>query len=80
MGTAEIILLAAGIYAVFGAALGVFLVSSASGLPRLDPATTRAPFLFRLLILPGLILLWPLMLRKWISAPRVAAQTGAPTS
>lgn len=79
MNAPEIILLSAGVYAVFGAVFGLLLLSLTKGIARIDPATTRAPFLFRLIILPGLILLWPLMLHKWISAHR-ATKTQGPTS
>jgi hypothetical protein len=49
-----------GIGAVFAAA---FL---AAGAGRLDPAARDGGFGFRLMILPGLIALWPLMLARWI--------------
>lgn len=35
------------------------------GVTRVDPITGGAPKAFRLVILPGVVLLWPLMLIKW---------------
>jgi len=37
------------------------------GLPRVDPAA-RGAYAFRPLLLPGLIMLWPLVLRRWRAA------------
>lgn len=60
--------LAAG-YALLGlaVALGFLLL----GLERVDPAA-RGAFAFRPLLLPGLVLLWPLVLWRW----RVLARAG----
>lgn len=44
------------------------------GLRRIDPATVGSGLWFRLLITPGLIALWPLMLARW----RQAVRDGAP--
>jgi hypothetical protein len=38
----------------------------ARGLARLDPAAHNMPWAARLLVLPGLVALWPLMLLKWL--------------
>lgn len=49
-------------YATAGLAVGVaFLLF---GLARMDPAA-RGAFAFRPLLLPGLILLWPLVAWRW---------------
>ncbi len=42
------------------------------GLGRVDPAAKSARIGFRLIILPGTVALWPLMLRRWLAggAPR----------
>ena len=63
----EIILIAAGLYLALG------LVSTAvvhvTGLRRIDAAVNGAGWLFRLLITPGLIALWPVLLSKqWRAA------------
>ena len=36
------------------------------GVRRLDPAAARATRGFKLLILPGIVLFWPLLLVRWI--------------
>lgn len=54
-------------YAALG--LGFAILFVAIGLPRVDHAATQAPWSFRLLILPGVAALWPVMLRRWVGAP-----------
>ena len=51
------------VYAVIGAASAlVFLLW---GLDRIDPAA-RGAYAFRPLLIPGIVLLWPLVLLRWI--------------
>ncbi len=40
------------------------------GVDRVDASARGASLGFRLLILPGTVALWPLMVAKWIRAPR----------
>lgn len=54
------------VYAALGLGFAVLFV--AIGLPRVDHAAAGAPWSFRLVILPGVAALWPLMLRKWVGA------------
>jgi hypothetical protein len=57
-------LLALATYIAIGAILAVpFLIF---GVGRVDPAAKGAPFLFRVLVIPGVVALWPLMLRRWL--------------
>lgn len=42
---------------------------SAAGLHRLDPVAAHGTWVFRLLILPGLTALWPLMLMRVVRGP-----------
>lgn len=36
------------------------------GLPRMDDAARGASLMFRLIILPGTVALWPVLLRHWL--------------
>ena len=36
------------------------------GVQRIDPDATGAGIGFRLVILPGVVMLWPLMARRWL--------------
>jgi hypothetical protein len=65
---AEVTLLIALAYVLCGLAVGVPFV--VRGVDRVDEAARGAPVVFRLLILPGTVALWPLMAAKWINAPR----------
>jgi Trk-type K+ transport system membrane component len=67
MAIAETILTVCFIYLICGLLVGVPFVLR--GVDRVDPAARGAPFGFRLLILPGMAALWPLMAAKWLNAP-----------
>ena len=47
------------------------------GLPRIDPACAGAHFLFRVLISPGLLSFWPLILLRWRNAAKSKDTFGA---
>lgn len=61
---AETLVLGLGIYAVIGLFVGLIYIFGGAG--RIDPAAKGKglPFRVRLLILPGIAGLWPLMLTK----------------
>jgi hypothetical protein len=67
MAGAELVLRAARIYATLGVV--VALAFQAFGLARVDPAA-RGTYGFRPLLLPGLVLLWPLVLWRWAALAR----------
>lgn len=48
----------------------VALVAEAVVLPRRDPAVRTGSVGFRLVILPGLVLLWPLVLARLVRSRR----------
>jgi hypothetical protein len=53
----------AGAYVAIGVLVGVpFIVL---GVGRVDRAARAAPWTFRMLVLPGVIALWPWILRRW---------------
>lgn len=60
--------------ALAGTYLAVGLLFSgpfvAVGVGRVDPHAARATWGFRLLIVPGAVLLWPLLARRWLSGLR----------
>ena len=55
---------ALGVYAGLGVLFAVAFVTR--GVERVDPAAKGATWGFRLVILPGVTALWPLLLRRWI--------------
>ncbi|EEA92346.1 hypothetical protein [Pseudovibrio sp. JE062] len=67
MVVAESIILIAQIYCVIG--LIVALAFITIGLGRIELAA-RGAFLFRLQIIPGLILLWPIVIARWVALER----------
>jgi hypothetical protein len=62
-GVAFVALWIAGGYLAVGAIVAVAFV--ASGIGRVDVAARGAPWTFRLLVVPGAIALWPVVLRLW---------------
>ena len=55
-----------GVYLLIGLVFSVPFVLR--GVGRVDPAAHQAPLVFRVLILPGVVGLWPVMLSKWSRA------------
>ena len=62
--------------AVYGLAGAVFAVAFGTlGIQRVDSVAEHAPVGFRLIVLPGVAALWPLLLVRWLKAvPRSASQ------
>ena len=60
----EIAVLAAAAYALIGVLFGLAFVTR--GVQRIDDAATGASWRFRLIILPGVVALWPLLLSRWV--------------
>lgn len=78
------LLTGAAVYAGFGVLFAVAFVCL--GVKRIDPAAAAPPVGFRLLLIPGSIALWPVLLRRWLlgsqpptenNAHRAAAQAPA---
>ena len=61
-------------------ALGVLfaIVFLPFGLKAIDPATKGAPIGFRLIVSPGVVALWPLLLRRWASGTRHPPEERSP--
>ena len=66
-GAAELLVLGLGIYALIGVFVGLLYVFGGAG--RIDPAAKgkSLPLRVRLMILPGVAGLWPVMLAKLLS-------------
>ncbi len=69
-------LLALGVYLALGLVAAVAL--HLGGLRRVDPATEVAGLGFRLLITPGLVVLWPMMVARWRRAVTDVSGGGRP--
>jgi hypothetical protein len=61
--TVSAMLLLLGLYGSAGLICALWL--HARGLKRIDPAVEGAGIFFRLLITPGLVALWPLLMARW---------------
>ena len=60
---AHIVVWIAGLYLAAGAAFATVFV--ATGVQRLDPVARDGTWGFRVVIVPGVVLLWPLLARRW---------------
>ena len=61
---AQLFLIALGIYLLCGLVFAIPFVLVAVG--KLDPHAQKGSWGFRLIIIPGVIGLWPLLLRRWL--------------
>ena len=60
-------------YGLVGAVFAVAFVTM--GIQRVDSVAEHAPLGFRLIVLPGVVALWPLLLVRWLRVvPRRASQ------
>ncbi|MBS0197348.1 MAG: hypothetical protein JSR77_11375 [Planctomycetes bacterium] len=65
MLVATLILAALAAYALAGAAFAIYFFARV--LSRLDPAAAHPHWAFRLCIFPGVVALWPLLLRRTLA-------------
>jgi len=65
LGIAQVIVSVFELYAAAGVAFALLFLPR--GLERVDPRMAGSPKALRLLILPGVIALWPLFARRWIA-------------
>ena len=54
-------------YAIVGVAIGIPFVTA--GVQRIDPVARNAGIGFRLIILPGVVALWPALLIRLVRGP-----------
>ena len=67
ISAAGVLVMLLGAYAAVGLVVAVLFLCV--GIERIDPAA-RGAYAFRPLLLPGLVALWPLVLRRWLGAER----------
>jgi hypothetical protein len=64
--------IATTVLAIFAAYIGLgflfALAFIARGIARIDAAALGAPIVFRLIVLPGCMALWPILTLKWVRA------------
>ena len=72
---AEVVVLLCTVYIACGLVFAPFFVWR--GVGRIDPAAKGAGIGFRLVILPGVAALWPVMLRRWLGGRQPPAERNA---
>ena len=72
---AEVVVLLCTVYIASGLVFAPFFVWR--GVGRIDPAAKGAGIGFRLVILPGVAALWPVMLRRWLGGRQPPAERNA---
>ena len=65
LGVAEAVVSVLEIYAIAGVLFALCFLPRA--VARMDPGLAGAPWVTRLLILPGIAALWPLFARRWLT-------------
>lgn len=63
-----VVLTSLGMYLLVGSVFAPFF--ALAGVDRIDPVAKGATVGFRLMVLPGAALLWPVLARRWILAAR----------
>jgi len=71
----EIFVLIVGVYVAIGLLFALAFVLR--GVQRIDPAAKGGTWGFRLIIIPGVMALWPLMARRWAQGSPPPAQRSA---
>lgn len=61
----NIALILAFVYLIIGVVFAIFFLSR--GIEKVDTAAHGSGLGFRLIILPGTIALWPVLLKKWMN-------------
>jgi len=65
----NIILMMATVYLLAGSLFAIFFLSK--GLEKMDTSAHGSGLGFRLIILPGTIVLWPVLLKKWMNVNKI---------
>jgi len=68
MKAAELFVNLLGVYAAIGILFAIVFVTI--GVSRVDSVAKNSTIGFRLIVLPGAALLWPLLLKRWIGERR----------
>jgi len=73
---AEALLIVAGIYLLCGMVFAIPFVMV--GVGKVDPHAAHGSWGFRVLIIPGTMVLWPLLARRWVMGPHEPPEEGNP--
>jgi hypothetical protein len=63
------ILIIAAVYLLAGSLFAIFFLTK--GIEKIDTAAHGPGWGFRLIILPGVIALWPVLLKKWMKIKKI---------
>ena len=72
MTTIEVLVALTGLYLAVGAVFSIPFALVGAG--RIDPDARAATWGFRLLLLPGAALLWPILARRWATGAQPAEE------
>ena len=75
MHFANLTVAGAGIYLALGLLFAVPF--AARGVNRIDPIANGGTWGFRLMIVPGVVALWPLLLMRWVRAAQPPIERNA---
>lgn len=75
MDWASLTVTALTVYAVIGLVFAVVFVARGAG--KVDPAAAGSPLGFKLLVLPGVAAVWPLLALRWLRGAPPPAERNA---
>jgi hypothetical protein len=70
-----IILIMAAVYLLAGSLFAIFFLSK--GIEKIDVTAHGSGWGFRCIIIPGTIVFWPVLLKKWISIKKIGHDKAA---
>jgi hypothetical protein len=68
MNIVAIILIMTGVYLFAGLVFAIPFITR--GVSKIDEGASNARWGFRLIIVPGTIVFWPVLLKKWMTTPK----------
>jgi len=75
MGFANWLVALAGLYVLVGLLFAIGFVLA--GVSRVDPVAREGTWGFRMIIVPGVVAVWPLLAARWMSGRPPAAERNA---
>jgi hypothetical protein len=68
MNIVSIILIMISVYLFTGLVFAIAFITK--GVEKVDEGANNAGWGFRLIIIPGTIVFWPVLLKKWLTIPK----------
>jgi hypothetical protein len=68
MNIVTVLLLITSVYLIAGFLFAIAFITK--GITKVDEGASGSGWGFRIIIIPGIMVFWPVLLKKWITAPK----------